>query len=145
MADADQKDSRARSLALVVVDQASAAQKSALLRWAETMMQIRSSDLSIFEKAKRSIVVTANSETILPLVKFAAAEVKRMGWTDRSFPARLSIGAAVTALTLSGSGAGIAALGTAIGLPLWVVFGAGGAFAGVIIDEARRANSKDKR
>jgi hypothetical protein len=42
-------------------------------------------------------------------------------------------------LTLSGQGAGIAALGGAIGLPLWVVFGAGGAFLGVLIEEIRKS------
>ena len=33
-----------------------------------------------------------------------------------------------------GQGAGIAALGTAIGVPLWVVFGAGAAFLGEIYE-----------
>lgn len=46
----------------------------------------------------------------------------------------------------SGQGAGIAALGGAIGVPLWVVFGAGGAFVGVFIDEAkRRVDDKTKK
>ena len=53
-------------------------------------------------------------------------------------PCVIAMGAAVTALTLSGQGAGIAALGGAIGVPLFVVFGAGGALAGVIIDEVRK-------
>jgi len=41
-------------------------------------------------------------------------------------------------LTLSSSGAGLAAFGTAIGLPLWIVLGAGGAFAGMIVDEVSK-------
>ena len=34
--------------------------------------------------------------------------------------------------------AGIAALGTAIGVPLWVVLGAGAAFANSLIEELKR-------
>ena len=44
-------------------------------------------------------------------------------------------GAAVGLAVFGGQGAGIAALGTAIGVPLWVVFGAGAAFLGVLYEE----------
>ena len=46
---------------------------------------------------------------------------------------------ATTTLTrAAGQGAVIVALGGAIGVPLWVVFGAGGAFAGLLIEEIER-------
>jgi hypothetical protein len=37
-----------------------------------------------------------------------------------------------------GQGAGVAALGTAVGVPLWVVFGAGATFLGVLYEEITR-------
>ncbi len=144
MPQTNQSEKKAQNLALVVLEQASEQEQSALARWAEALMQIRMSNLSAFDKAKRSIAVTIDSKTILPLVKFAGAELKRIGWSERSLPGRFTIGAIVAALTLSGSGAGIAALGGAIGLPLWVVFGAGGAFAGVVIEEVRKTRAKEK-
>jgi len=51
--------------------------------------------------------------------------------------------AAIAAVAFSGKGAGIAALGGAIGVPLWVVLGAGGAFAGVLIEEIQRSLPSD--
>ena len=72
---------------------------------------------------------------------FLGSEIKRVSWDQRGLAERMALSAAaVAALIFSGQGAGIAALGGAIGVPLWVVFGAGGAFAGVIIDEAKRRN-----
>ena len=54
-------------------------------------------------------------------------------------PARLGISAAALGLLFfSGQAAGIAAMGGAIGVPLWIVFGAGGTFAGVLIDEIKK-------
>ncbi|MCX7144191.1 MAG: hypothetical protein NT123_24775, partial [Proteobacteria bacterium] len=82
---------------------------------------------------------TTDSKVIEPFVQTIGREIKRMGWDDRSWPARIGLGAAAVALFLPGKGAaGLAAFGGAISVPLWIVFGAGGAFAGVIIDEINR-------
>jgi hypothetical protein len=43
-------------------------------------------------------------------------------------------GAVAGVALFGGKAAGIAALGTAIAVPLWIVLGAGGAFAGVLIE-----------
>jgi hypothetical protein len=62
--------------------------------------------------------------------------MKRLAWDDRSVKARFGLsGAAIAALAFGGQGAGIVALGTGIGVPLWVVFGAGAAFLGVLYEE----------
>lgn len=64
-----------------------------------------------------------------------AAALKDLAWDNRGLPARLGISAAIlTAIAFGGQGAGIAALGTAIGVPLWLVFGAGAAFAGELYE-----------
>ena len=61
--------------------------------------------------------------------------LKELGWDNRGLSGRLGIATAIgTALIFGGQGAGIAALGTAIGVPLWVVFGAGAAFLGEIYE-----------
>ena len=52
---------------------------------------------------------------------------------------------AITILTIGGEGAGIAALGTAIGVPLYLVVGAGGVLLGTIIDELEDIIYKDRR
>jgi hypothetical protein len=50
-------------------------------------------------------------------------------------------GAAVGVALFGGQSAGIAALGTAIGVPLWVVFGAGAAFAKSLHSELGRKSA----
>lgn len=130
-------------LATAYLDQASREERTALLFWATQLIAIRDANLPALEKAKRAIRLTIESGTIRPFVTFLGAEIKRVGWDERGLPERLALSAAaVAALMFSGQGAGIAALGGAIGVPLWVVFGAGGAFAGVLIDEAKRRLEK---
>lgn len=127
-----------KNLAVTVVAQATSAEQSALLQWASEMRIIMNSSASRVGKATLAIRATARSKILLPVMKVTGSELKRHGWDNRGLPACIAIGAAATALTVSGSGAGIAALGGAIGVPLWVVFGAGGAFVGVIIDELNK-------
>jgi hypothetical protein len=92
--------------------------------------------LPALQKTKRAISLSASSRVIVAAVKIVGREVKRHGWDNRSRPARLGMGAAAGAVAFfGGKGAGIAALGGAVGVPLWVVFGAGGAFAGVLYEE----------
>ena len=125
-----------RQLAVRVVDAASDTVRAALLVAAEGLLQIRSASLPATQKAKAAIKLTAECKVIWPITKMIAGEVKRLAWDDRSVTARFGLaGMAVGAAVFGGQGAGIAALGTAIGVPLWIVFGAGAAFAGVLIEE----------
>jgi hypothetical protein len=130
---------KVKNLASAVFKQATPAEKVALSEWALEMRMILNSSCSRVEKASLAIRATASAKILLPVMKVVGSELKRHGWDERGLPARTAIGAAAAALTLSGSGAGIAALGGAIGVPLWVVFGAGGAFVGVIIDEFNKS------
>lgn len=126
-------------IATAYIEQASEAERAALYSWASQLLVLRSQDLSAIDKATRAVRLTIESGTILPFVKFLGAEIKRVGWDERELPGRLALtSAAAAALVFGGQGAGIAALGGAIGVPLWVVFGAGGAFAGVIVNETKR-------
>jgi hypothetical protein len=97
------------------------------------------------QKAKQALSLTASSSVVVPAVKMIARETKRLAWDDRGLKGRLGIGGAAVGLALfGGQGAGIAALGTAIGVPPWVVFGAGAAFLGVLYEEitGRKPNQK---
>lgn len=110
-----------------------------LLQWArdlESIMRVPGSRATQLQLAVRK---TVQFDVLFPIMKLIGSEVKRLGWDERGLPARLGLAAAGAALTLSGTGAGIAALGGAIGVPLWVVFGAGGTFIGVIIDEISKS------
>ena len=128
------------------LDQATIEEKKVLLNWAQQLIAIRDTDLSPRDKAEKAILLTLKSGAINPFITFLAGEIKRLGWDERGLPERLALSAAAAAaLVFGGQGAGIAALGGAIGVPLWIVFGAGGAFAGVIIDEAKRRIDKEDR
>lgn len=136
-------DKKTRDPAVLIVEQATSTERSLLNAWGRSLLEIKNSELSFYEKAKQSITLTANSPAQVPVVKMVGNELVRIGWTDRVVPARFALGGVVAALTLTGSGAGIAAFGGAIGVPLWIVFGAGAAFFGTIVDEVSKKD-KDK-
>ena len=147
-----------RQLAVRVLSSADDAQKKALSDWAEGLLVIRNSNKSVINKGRDAINFTAKSKILIPVLKLIAKEIKidqfdasklklenkgsvkksiKTFWDNRSFPTKIGIGASSVALMVFGTqGAGIAALGTAIGVPLWVVFGAGATFAAVLYEEA---------
>lgn len=80
------------------------------------------------------------------MVKILAQETKRLGWDERGTKSRFGIaGAGIGLAVFGGQGAGIAALGGAIGVPLWVVLGAGAYFAPVLIDELAKLVPKSRQ
>ena len=89
-----------------------------------------------------AIALTASSQAAVTAAKIVARNLKRMAWDERSTAARFGLGGAALGLAAFGSqGAGIAALGTAVGVPLWVVSGAGASMAGVLLEELKRKKS----
>jgi hypothetical protein len=128
-----------RSTALALVRSASESERAALRAWATDLLEIRNSELSTSEKARRALQISAQLKVIRPLLNTAWAEVKRHGWEERNTPARWGLVGAGAGI-LFGGGAGIAALGGAIGLPLWIVLGAGATFAAVLVEELRGAS-----
>ncbi|WP_156412043.1 hypothetical protein [Bosea sp. Root483D1] len=111
--------------------------------WARKLLEIQSSPLTKIEKAKAAVSLTASSKVVWPAAKMVAKQAKRIGWDDRSKTARLGLGgAAIGAAVFGGKSAGVAALGTAIGVPLWVVLGAGASFANALIEEITRRKSE---
>jgi hypothetical protein len=110
-------------------------ERDAIGDWLRRLLEIRESSLPAATKARLALQATDRS-VIVPLARHIGQQGKRFVWTDRTWAGRLGLGAAgIAAVTTAGKGAGIAALGGAIGVPLWIVFGAGGSFAGMLLDE----------
>src|SRR5262249_22565538 len=114
--------------------------------WAEELLRVRESTLPLTQKARAALGASLRAEVARPLLRVLAHEGRDLGirskkilWDDRGWAARLALsGVTVGAVLFSGEGAGIAALGSAIGVPLWLVLGAGGAFLGCLIDELHK-------
>ena len=134
--DKPDKPDKQTQLAVRIANAASDSEKVALKTWIEHLLAVKEADLTKLQKSKEAIRLTADSEVIIPTIKLLAKEIKRLAWDDRKLKGRLGIGGAAVGVALfGGQGAGIAALGSAIGVPLWVVFGAGAAFVGVLYEE----------
>jgi hypothetical protein len=116
-----------------------------LQQWAEALLDIRSSSAPMVEKIRLAARASVRFRSIFPTIKMIAKEAKRHGWDDRRLPTRLALSVmAFCILVFGGSGAGIAAFGTAIAVPLWIIFGAGAGFAGVLIDELKSTPAKGR-
>ncbi len=132
---ADQFDKQ-RQLAVRIAAEVSPKERLALQSWLSALLEIREQNLPWHQKAKRALSATRDSKVLGQSIKRIGASVKRHGWDKRSNTQRLGIGvAAVTAAVFGGANAGIAALGGAIGVPLWIVFGAGSMFAKMLYEE----------
>ncbi|MBX3640014.1 MAG: hypothetical protein KF888_05795 [Nitrosomonas sp.] len=133
---ADQNPDKQRQLAVKIASSANVAEKEAIRVWIERLLELKATDLPVAQKIMQAVSLTASSEVVLPTVKIITRETKRLAWDDRGLQARLGLGGIAVGVTLfGGQGAGIAAFGTAIGVPLWVVFGAGATFLGVLYEE----------
>ena len=139
-------DAKYRQVAVRVAASATEAERVALAKWAEGLIAIRSSNAGALVKGKEAVQLTLRSEVVWPLVKMLGKELKRVGWNERGYKSRgLLVGAGLGLVLFGGQGAGIAALGTAIGVPLWIVLGAGGAFVGTLLEEVRRLGKSPER
>lgn len=139
-------ESKNQSVAVQVASTASEQEREALLLWMLQLLQVQESSLSNVQKATRALKLTFASKVVWPVVKILAQEVKRIGWDERGTKSRFGIAGAGAGLALFGTqGAGIAALGTAIGIPLWVVLGAGAYFAPVLIEELKKHVPKSRQ
>lgn len=141
----DKRSDHSRALAVRIATTANDAEKEAIRVWIERLLAVKDANLPALQKARKAIIITAESKVVLPTVKIIARESKRLAWDDRGLKGRLGIGGAAVGLTLfGGQSAGLAALGTAIGVPLWVIFGAGAAFVGVLYEEVTRKKGGSK-
>jgi hypothetical protein len=132
-------DGQWKRTAIAIVGNAQESEREALRVWLERLLQIQASDGNKWTKTRDAISVTRESKVVWRLLKLIGKEVRRHGWDKRSPRTRWAAIAAIGAVTVfGGQSAGIAALGGAIGVPLWVVFGGGAAFARILLDEIQR-------
>jgi hypothetical protein len=117
----------ARELAARIAQAASVPERDALNAWISRLLQVRGSGASSGVKAKDALAATMDRHLLWPALRTISREIRRLGWDERGAAARVGLLGAAAAIVLSGSGAiSIAALGTTVGVPLWVVFGGGG-------------------
>lgn len=108
--------------------------------WLSALVVIRNSTVSRREKIAAAIEVTRPVAGLLSKLGFE--RIKPKIWDERSWMTRIGLGAAVvTAASIGSEGAGIAALGGAIGVPLWILFGSGGALVGAVLDKIKVGSS----
>lgn len=139
-------ESKERSVAVSIATRASDVERQALLAWSVQLLAIRDSSSSGVLKARDALQLTAKSAVIWPILKLIGAEVKRLGWDDRGTKSRFGIvGVAIGVAAFGGQGAGIAALGTAVGVPLWVVLGAGSTFVGMMVEELQKLGASPEK
>jgi hypothetical protein len=126
------------ALAARIVSNASLEIRALLLTWGTALLAIRESDACNEEKIKCAFIATRDAQPLWPIIKDLVGEAKRCGWEMRGWAGRLGLSTASASMLLFGSQcAGIAALGGAISVPLWVVFGAGSGFMATLIDEIK--------
>ncbi|TAU03608.1 hypothetical protein ELI55_01120 [Rhizobium ruizarguesonis] len=127
---------RQRQLAISIAGSVTRTEADALRDWARLLIGLKDEKMSITAKARKAISLTASSNVILPAIRIISAQLKKHGWDNRTSTQRLGVAAAAGAMALfPGANAGIAALGGAVGVPLWIVFGGGSMFLKVLYDE----------
>lgn len=132
----NEKQDRERQLVAHIVKGATLEQHDALRTWALKLLEIRQSDLPARTKAKLAVAATMQGKVVGPILKSALGRAKSLGWDNRTVAQRIGLGgAAVGVAVFGGQGAGIAALGMGVGVPLWAVLGAGSMFATYLYEE----------
>lgn len=111
-----------------------------ILDWAVQIKEIQNDKLLTTKQKIQKLKVVNNSEVFKTIFSFVT-KLLSSNWKNTTLPMKLAIIGGSSGMLLAGtSGAGIAALGGAIGLPFFLVTAAGGAFVGTIID-----NLKEKK
>lgn len=139
-----EEQSKERQLAVAIIKSTSPSDQILLQQWITQLLVLKDAPIGKLEKAKKAIAITASSKAAIAAAKIVTRHIKRVAWDERSAAARFGLGGAALGLAAFGSqGAGIAALGTAVGVPLWVVSGAGASLAGVLLEELKRSKKND--
>ncbi|RVD41972.1 hypothetical protein EN812_31090 [Mesorhizobium sp. M4B.F.Ca.ET.169.01.1.1] len=135
---------KSRQLAVRIAQGVSETEGRALQAWVVKLLAIRRANLPPLQKARLAVQATCSSKVVWPFVKIVAAQIKGHGWDNRSKAQRLGLTvAALGAAVFGGQSAGVAALGGAIAVPLWVVLGAGSMFARYLYEEIAVRSSKE--
>ena len=109
-----------------------------ILDWAVEIKEIQNNKLLTTKQKIQRLKVVNNSEVFKTIFSFVI-KLLSSKCKNATLPMRLAFIGGSSGMILAGtSGAGIAALGGAIGLPFFLVTAAGGAFIGTIIDTLKQ-------
>jgi len=105
-------------------------QRAALAAWAAHLLSIRDDSEDGFGKARSALMATVDGKAAWPLIQRLGDAIKRNAWDERSGAERAAVGGATAMIALFGGGlAVLTVLGSAVGAPLWIVFGSGDGLA----------------
>lgn len=127
-------DGSFRGVAAEIVAAADGGERAALLGWAEALTEIRGSGAGPIRKARRALAATCDRKTVWPFVKAIWQEKRRHGWDSRGLSSGVGV---LGVLVFGGAWAGLAPLGEAANLPVWMVIGSGAEFAEALRGELR--------
>ncbi len=117
-----------------------------LLEWSQGLGAIRYGTLRGGKKVVAMFALTRDKQAAWPLVKLMARAFKHIVWDARSWKFRLGLGTVIATFVAIGNAAtDTVALGGGIGLPLWVMIGAGGAVVGLLADKIETRMRKRRR
>ncbi len=129
------------NLAKKILENFSQEDKEVIKSWAESAIVIKNDgSLSQQQKVKKLYELSSKGDVIKRFLKGSFNLIKKEGWDKRSLPARLAILGGSVGVVVGGSQmVGIASAGIGIGMPLFLLTSAGGAFLGVIIKEVQES------
>ena len=125
----------------IIVEKTTAEEKQQLLILLDTLLEIRERDITRHQKIKETLKLFKQSKAALPLLK----HIKPLIWDNRSLAWKAGITLTAGVAAFMPGNAGIAALGGAIGVPLWVVIGGGYAFAALAAEKIRTALRSNRK
>lgn len=129
-------EQRVRTLARRLRTALNERERAAIVAWLLELDRIRGSDAPARTRMREALRATTREPLVRAVLTASGRQLVELAWEDRSWAQRLAgLGILTTTVLLDGRRAGIAALGSAVGVPLWVVFGGGGALVGVFLDE----------
>lgn len=134
------QDTAPRRTALTIISAFPDTEKELLLNWAQQVLRVRALPISAPQKLLRIARITNELGMAKHLLVHVIAEIKRVGWTERSKPMRGVIGGAGVGFlaSLASPMAGVAAFGGAIAVPIILLGSGAGAVLMAIVDELRK-------
>jgi len=132
-----------RAIARAVIRELSPVQREVLADYVSALILLRAADRPTQTKVMDALDLTAEKRVLGVLTKGSGRLLSKYAWKDRSWPARVGLSAAAIATILTaGTSAAFAVVGTAVGVPMWIVFGSGDALAGTLLDEIAQSREK---
>ncbi|WP_295394696.1 hypothetical protein [uncultured Thiodictyon sp.] len=145
MSVSEEQETAAQPAIVQALLRAPPAEAQLLLAWARGLGVIRHGELRGGKKMAAMFALTRDHKATWPILKVMSRAVKIIAWDARSWKLRLGVVAVVgTFVAVGNEGAAIVALGGGIGLPLWVLMGAGGVVLGLLADLVKRQLQKPR-